>query len=214
MFEDAPTDRSLADPLPEDPLPTLARWFDEAQTSALNNPSALIVATTDSNGRARARTVLCRGIDARRGALVFYTNRHSAKGNQLATHPYASAVFYWDPLARQVCASGRIEFTSEAESEAYWATRPRLSQLAARGSRQSQPIASRAALLSQIDAEAESFGGLEGQIPVPRPTHWGGYRLIMDRLELWVGSTGRAHDRGVWFRDDEGAAWRHDRLQP
>jgi pyridoxamine 5'-phosphate oxidase len=214
MFEDAPTDRSLADPLPDDPLPTLVRWFNEAGNCALNNPSALIISSVDSDGRPRSRTVLCRAIDAQRGGLVFYTNRHSAKGEQLAARPFASAVFYWDPLGRQVCAAGRVEFTSDADSDAYWATRPRLSQLAARGSRQSQPIASRAALLAQIDAEAAAFGGIEGSEPVPRPAHWGGYRLIMDRLELWVGSTGRAHDRGLWLRDREGAPWRHDRLQP
>ena len=214
VFEDAPADSSLADPLPADPLQILSRWFDEARRTSLQNPGAVIVSTVDDDGNPHARTVLCRGVETDRGALVFYTNRNSAKGRQLATRPRASAVFYWDPLARQVCASGRVELTTEAESDAYWVTRPRLSQLAARASRQSEPIQSRAALLARIDAEAARFGGVDGAVAVPRPPHWGGYRIVIDRIELWVGSTGRAHDRVLWVRERDGAAWRHDRLQP
>jgi pyridoxamine 5'-phosphate oxidase len=172
------------------------------------------VGTLDEHGDPRARTVLCRGVDARHGALVFYTNRDSAKGRQVAGSARASAVLYWDPLGRQVCASGRVEPTTDAESDEYWSTRPRLSQLAARGSRQSQPIASRAALLTQIDAEAERFGGIDGTQSVPRPSHWGGYRIVLERLELWVASSGRAHDRVLWQRDGETSPWRHSRLQP
>jgi pyridoxamine 5'-phosphate oxidase len=214
VFEDAPADASLADPLPDDPFRVLARWFDEARRTALHNPAAVIIGTVDADGNPRARTVLCRGIEIDRGALVFYTNRNSAKGRQIATRPRVSAVFYWDPLARQVCASGRVEITSEAESDAYWVTRPRLSQLAARASRQSEPIESRAALLARIDVEAARFGGVDGTVPIPRPTHWGGYRIIVERIELWVGSTGRAHDRVLWVRDRAGAPWRRERLQP
>jgi pyridoxamine 5'-phosphate oxidase len=214
VFEDAPADASLSDPLPHDPLPLLARWLTDAHASALHNPAAVVIGTTASDGTPRARTVLCRGIDQGRGALVFYTNRDSAKGRQLAENPYASAVFYWDALARQVCAAGHVEFTSDAESDAYWASRPRLSQLAARASRQSEPIDSRSALLAQIDAEAQQFGGMHGTAPIARPSHWGGYRIVLLRLELWVGSTGRAHDRVLWTRQREGVAWRHTRLQP
>jgi pyridoxamine 5'-phosphate oxidase len=214
VFEDAPADASLADPLPGDPFQILSRWFDEARRTSLHNPGAVIVSTVDAHGNARARTVLCRGIEGDRGALVFYTNRNSAKGRHLAARPRASIVFYWDPLARQVCASGSVELTTEAESDTYWATRPRLSQIAARVSRQSEPIESRAALLARIEAEATRYGGVDGTAPIPRPTHWGGYRIVVERIELWVGSTGRAHDRVVWVRDAEGAAWRHNRLQP
>lgn len=214
VFEDAPADASLADPLPADPFRILSRWFDEARRTSLHNPGAVIVATVDADGNARARTVLCRGIEGDRGALVFYTNRNSAKGRQLAARPSASVVFYWDPLARQVCANGRVELTTEAESDAYWATRPRLSQIAARASRQSEPIESRAALLARIEAEAARYGGVDGSVPVPRPAHWGGYRIVVDRIELWVGSTGRAHDRVLWTRIDDRAPWRHERLQP
>ncbi len=214
MFEDTPRDQSLAEPLPANPFDILSRWFREAQSCGLQNPDAMILGTLDERGDPRARTVLCRGVDARRGALVFYTNRDSAKGRQLARHARASAVVYWDPLGRQVCAAGSIEHTTDADSDAYWATRPRLSQLAARGSRQSEPIASRAALLAQIDAEARAFGGVEGTAPVPRPAHWGGYRIVLDRLELWIASPGRAHDRVLWQRDGETRPWRATRLQP
>jgi pyridoxamine 5'-phosphate oxidase len=214
MFEDTPRDQSLADPLPTDPFSILLRWLIEAQSSGLMNPDAMIVGTLDERGDPRARTVLCRGVDTLRGALFFYTNRDSAKGRQLAGRARASTVFYWDPLGRQVCAAGVVEQTTDAESDAYWATRPRLSQLAARGSRQSQPIESRVALLAQIDAEAERYGGIDGAQDIPRPAHWGGYRVVLDRVELWVASSGRAHDRVLWQRDREGAVWRHTRLQP
>jgi pyridoxamine 5'-phosphate oxidase len=213
-FEDTPRDQSLADPLPVDPFVVLLRWIIEGQASGLANPDAMIVGTLDERGHPRARTVLCRGVDAARGALLFYTNRDSAKGRQIAARPNASAVMYWDPLGRQMCAAGWVEPTTETESDDYWATRPRLSQLAARGSRQSEPIESRAALLAQIDAEAERFGGVHGVQTIPRPAHWGGYRVVFERVELWVSSSGRAHDRVLWQREREGAAWRSMRLQP
>jgi pyridoxamine 5'-phosphate oxidase len=214
MFEDTPHDQSLADPLPHEPFGLLLRWMIEAQSSGALNPDAMVVGTLDEHGYPRARTVLCRGVDTARGALMFYTNRDSAKGRQLASRARASATFYWDALGRQMCSSGVVEPATDAESDAYWSTRPRLSQLAARGSRQSQPIASRAALLAQINAEADRFGGVDGTQPVPRPAHWGGYRIVLERLELWVASQGRAHDRVLWQRDQEGAAWRYGRLQP
>jgi pyridoxamine 5'-phosphate oxidase len=214
VFEAAPNDASLSDPVPPDPLPLLARWVADAHAVGLNNPAAVVVGTVAADGTPRARTVLCRGIDQARGALVFYTNRLSAKGRQLAERPHASAVFYWDPLARQVCAAGSVEIVGDAESDAYWATRPRLSQLAARASRQSEPIGTRSALLAQIDREAFEFGGIDGNVPIPRPSHWGGYRIVLARIELWVGSTGRAHDRVLWTRDHEDVPWHHTRLQP
>ncbi len=214
MFEDAPKDKSLAEPVPADPFEIVTTWFADARSSDLSNPDAMTIGTLDERGDPRARTVLCRGIDAKRGALMFYTNRDSAKGRQIAHRARASIVVYWDPLGRQICAAGDVEPTTDAESDAYWATRPRLSQFAARGSRQSQPIASRAVLLEQIDAEAERFGGIDASQPVPRPAHWGGYRVVLERVELWVASSGRAHDRVLWQREREGAPWRATRLQP
>ncbi len=214
VFEDTPRDQSLADPVCADPFEILTIWFAEARSSGMLNPDAMTIGTLDERGDPRARTVLCRGIDEKRGALTFYTNRDSAKGRQIARRARASVVVYWDPLGRQICAAGDVEPTTGAESDAYWATRPRLSQLAARGSRQSQPIATRAALLEQIDAEAKRFGGVDASQPVPRPAYWGGYRVVLERVELWVASSGRAHDRVLWQREREGAAWRATRLQP
>ncbi|NJN52550.1 MAG: pyridoxal 5'-phosphate synthase [Gammaproteobacteria bacterium] len=156
--------------------------------------------------------VLCRGVDAERGRLTFYTNRRSAKGQDLTRTARATAVFYWDKAARQAIVSGAVEITADAQSDAYWATRPRLSQVAARASEQSAPIASRRDLLARIDAEARRHGGYEGTAAIPRPAHWGGYDIVADRVELWVGSTGRAHDRAVWVR--RGQVWSSERLQP
>jgi pyridoxamine 5'-phosphate oxidase len=186
----------------------------DARQQNLVNPDAMVVSTIGDDGAPRSRTVLCRGLDATAGTLTFFTNRNSSKGRQLASHPHASALFYWDPLARQVCATGPVEFASDAESDAYWASRPRLSQLAAWGSAQSDSIPSRAALLAQVEAVAQRFGGFEGDEPVPRPPHWGGYRIVVLEVELWVGAAGRIHDRVRWQRMARGSDWTYGRLQP
>jgi pyridoxamine 5'-phosphate oxidase len=159
--------------------------------------------------------LLCRGLDAARGHVVFYTNRDSAKARELAQRPYASAALYWEPLSRRVRISGSVEESPPEGSDAYFASRPRLSQLAAWGSRQSHPIASRDALLEQLDAVAARFGGVEGEAPVVRPPFWGGYRIVATRVELWVGSRIRAHDRVEWIREaSPPGGWRRSRLQP
>jgi pyridoxamine 5'-phosphate oxidase len=209
-----PKDESLADPLPPEPFALLARWMLDARQSSLINPDAMAVSTIGDDGAPRSRTVLCRGIDATQGTLTFFTNRNSTKGRHLAIRPRASALFYWDPLARQACASGRVDAASEAESDAYWESRPRLSQLAAWGSAQSEPIPSRAALLAQVEEVAKRFGGLNGVEPVPRPPHWGGYCITVLEIELWVGAAGRIHDRVRWRRPAAGSDWTHQRLQP
>jgi len=228
-FDPAPRDSSLADPLPASPLPLLERWLAEAdERSGLPNPQAMALATVDADGAPRVRVVLCRGFDARQGRLVFYTNRESAKGRELAARPVASVVFHWDVLSRQARVSGPVVPVSDAESDAYFARRQRVSQLAARASRQSEPIASREALLERIRAEAERFGGFEQGDSVPRPPNWGGYALLARRVELWVGAEGRAHDRALWERavgereradpraadDLARAPWSVQRLQP
>lgn len=205
-------DPALADPLPTDPFPVLVRWLADAKGAGYVNPDAICVSTIGADGTPRSRMVLCRGLDGDRGRLTFYTNRRSAKGEDLARLPRASAVFYWDKAARQAIVSGAVEITSDAVSDAYWQTRPRLSQVAARASAQSRSITSRDALLAQIDAEAQRVGGYEGTAPIPRPDHWGGYDIVADRVELWVGSTGRAHDRALWLRGPRG--WSAQRLQP
>lgn len=220
MFEDLPTDPSLADPLPASPLPLLARWLDEAVTARpTRNPLALSLATVGLDGRPRLRVVLCRGFEPDPGHVVFYTNRDSDKGRELAAHPFAAATFHWDGMQRQVRIEGPVVVSPEAESDAYFASRPRPSQIAAWASAQSRPIASRQALLDRLDAETGRHGGPSGPA-VPRPPHWGGYRLCFERIEFWVGSEGRAHDRARYVRHlaRDGRvvdpAWTVERLQP
>jgi pyridoxamine 5'-phosphate oxidase len=221
-FEELPRDPSLADPLSASPLPLLERWLREArERSGQQNPDAMAVATVDDAGEPRARMVLCRGFDVERGHLVFYTHRESAKGRELAAQPVAAAVFHWDALSRQARISGPVALAPDAMSDAYFAGRPRASQIAAWASRQSAPIASRRALLDRLEAAAARFGGLEAGLPVPRPPNWGGYILVARRVELWVGSEGRAHDRAEWERAASGdpariddALWKVRRLQP
>ncbi|UCE85529.1 MAG: pyridoxamine 5'-phosphate oxidase [Deltaproteobacteria bacterium] len=220
LFARAPEDASLADPLPAAPLDLLQRWLDEArERGAQRNPTAMTVATRDRDGALSARVVLCRGYDAEQGFLVFYTNRQSRKGEHLAHHAHAAAVLHWDALGRQVRIEGPIRRSPDAESDAYFASRPRAAQIAAWASDQSQPIASRAALLERLHAAERRFGA-EGA-PVPRPPHWGGYRLHIERIELWVGADGRAHDRALWTRalapageGFAGGSWSVTRLQP
>ncbi len=214
-FQELPSDPSLSEPLPDSPFSLLARWLEEARATGMANPDVMALATAGADGRPSLRMVLCRGLDAARGHVVFYTNRDSAKARELAQRPYASAALYWEPLSRQARISGSVEESPPAESDAYFASRPRLSQLAAWGSRQSRPIASRDALLERLDAVAARFGGVEGEAPVSRPPFWGGYRILASRVELWVGSRVRAHDRVEWIREASApGGWRRSRLQP
>jgi pyridoxamine 5'-phosphate oxidase len=209
-FEDLPADPSLADPLPVSPFAILARWLDEARRArATPNPDAIALATADEAGRAAVRMVLCRGFDAEGGSIVWYTNRRSRKGRELAARPWASAAFFWDAPQRQARLEGPVELVTEAESDAYFASRPRNAQISAWASDQSEPIASREALLAKLHETEARFAAAD---PVPRPPHWGGYRLRAERVELWVGSAGRAHDRVRWERAPTG--WTAARLQP
>ena len=212
-FEDLPSDPSLADPLPASPFVVLARWLDEARSErTTRNPDAIALATLGEDGHPALRIVLCRGFEPAEGAIVFYTNRRSRKGRELAKHPYAAATFHFDAQQRQARLEGPVALVADAESDAYFAGRPRNAQIAAWASEQSEPIASRAALLDKLSDTERRFGGADAAAPVPRPPHWGGYRLRAERVELWVGSEGRAHDRVRWER--EGAGWRAARLQP
>ncbi len=221
LFEDVPQDPSLADPLPASPLPLFGRWLEEAKAGRVQpNPDAFCLATVDPDGRPSARMLLCRGYLPDPGCIVFYTNRRSRKGAAMAPGSYATAVFHWDALARQVRLEGPVLFSPEDESDAYFAGRPRPGQLSAWASEQSAPIASRVDLLARLHEVEQRFGA-EAGAPVPRPGHWGGYRLYIEAMELWVGSAGRAHDRGLWTRtlrrDGElyrGGEWAVTRLQP
>ncbi len=218
-FEDTPKDPSLADPLPHEPFTLVQRWFEEAQASRRRNPLAMSIATVDAAGRPSSRMVLCRGFVADPGYVVFYTNRQSPKGDDLEKHPHAAGVFHWDEQQRQIRLRGPVVFSPESESDAYFASRHRMAQIAAWASEQSEPIATRTELLGVLAEREREFG--IGDSSVPRPPHWGGYRVFIEQIELWVGAEGRAHDRGQWNRtltrkDDGyvGGPWTVQRLQP
>jgi pyridoxamine 5'-phosphate oxidase len=191
--------------LADDPIVQLAAWLEEAR-SACPQPDAMTLATADARGRPSARQVLLRGLDER--GLVFFTNRTSRKAAELAENPYAALVFHWWELGRQVRVEGRVAPVAEAESQAYWGTRPRPSRLAAWASPQSQPIADRGALDDLYSAQEERFG----DAAVPLPPFWGGYRVVPDTVELWVHRDDRLHDRVRYRREGDG--WVKERLAP
>jgi len=191
---------------PGDPLSVFRQWLLDAEATGLPNPNAMTVSTIDPDGWPSSRVVLLRRLDAR--GAVFFTNRHSRKGEALAAHPRAALGFHWDPLDRQVRVEGEVTPASDAESDEYFAQRPRDSQINAWASSQSQPVASRAALR---ELQAQMATRFEGQ-PVPRPPHWGGYRVALRRIEFWQGDPHRFHDRIVYVADGDG--WRTTRLCP
>jgi pyridoxamine 5'-phosphate oxidase len=222
-------DGAFAEPLPADPIPLLARWLEEAKgAQAAPNPDAMVLATVDAAGEPCARVVLCKGVDIEAGYLVFYTNYQSAKAEQLAECSAAAATFHWDHAGRQARVRGRVEQLGETESDAYFASRPLLSKLGAWASDQSRPMQNREEVVMRVLEAAERFGvDLEALIrgdwdgEIPRPRHWGGYRLWAGEVELWAGGVGRLHERARWKRElasgEEGwsgGEWRSERLQP
>ncbi len=194
----------LPDPLPADPLPLLIAWFDEAnRNAACPNPNAVALATATPNGLPSVRMVLCKAIEPLHGSALFFTNYTSRKAAELEANPHAAAVFHWDHAARQARLEGVVTRTSEAESDAYFASRPLLSQLGAWASQQSQPIDARFKLLDRLGSVMARFGvGTldDPSVRVPRPSHWGGYRLWLTSVELWMGADYRLHDRATWSR--------------
>lgn len=219
----------LPDPLPKDPLPLFAAWFEDAKRAkTAPNPDAMILATATPDARPSARVVLCKGIDTFRGHIVFYTNYGSRKAAELDANPRAAAVFHWDHLGRQARIEGEVVRSPAQESDDYFATRPLLSQLGAWASEQSQPLDARFKLLDRIGAAMTRFGigtDLNAPVRIPRPPHWGGYRILIDTVELWIGGDARLHDRAVWKRAtpaglrEDGAprssrAWIATRRQP
>jgi pyridoxamine 5'-phosphate oxidase len=222
----------LPEPLPAEPLSMVSQWLAQATAAATQpNPNSMVLATASADGRPSARVVLCKEILPQPGYVVFYTNYLSHKGRQLKDNPYAAAVMHWDALHRQVRIEGPITLAPNADSDRYFASRAWQSRIGAWASQQSQPLASRARLLEAVEETARRFGaptpgsaGADDSLPmtIPRPPHWGGYRLWAETVELWAEGKGRIHDRALWRRSltltPEGevrtGAWSATRLQP
>lgn len=197
--EHAPSAINFDQP-PASPIEAFRRWWEAAHTQVtLPNPNAMSVATVDPDGRASVRVVLCRGFDER--GVVFYTNRQSRKGVALEAHPHACCNFHWDQLDRQIRIDGHVTHTTEEESDAYWASRPRANRVNAAASAQSRPLRSRAELEDAVRAIEARHADRE----IPRPAHWGGYRIALDRVEFWQGHRARLHDRIVYTRLPDGS---------
>jgi pyridoxamine 5'-phosphate oxidase len=236
----------LPNPLPSEPLRIAAEWVAYAmERKDQPNPNAMVLATVSATGQPSARVVLCKQIAPDPGYVVFYTNYESRKGSELRGNPRAAIVMHWDHLHRQVRVEGVVARSPAAESDAYFASRPWQSRLGAWASAQSQPVESRAMLREQLESTARRFGtpspsgdvhapnlinadpagatsGSARDFPVPRPPHWGGFRLWADAVELWVEGEARIHDRARWTRSltpkgndmfDVGG-WTATRLQP
>jgi pyridoxamine 5'-phosphate oxidase len=222
----------LPDPLPAEPLAVALEWLNEAaRLGAQPNPNSMVLATVARDGAPSARVVLAKAIVTDPGYVVFYTNYNSRKGRELEGNPAAAAVMHWDQLHRQVRIEGIVTRSPQNESDAYFALRPWPSRLGAWASAQSEPVESRAALRKSLAAAARRFGvpvpgdGKEAETPaapIPRPPHWGGYRLYARAVELWVEGEARIHDRARWSRrltigaDGEASIgpWFANRLQP
>jgi len=192
----------------EDPFALFQQWFAEAKKTEPADPDAMAVATVDASGLPNMRMILLKGAGDR--GFVFYTNCGSAKGLELAANPKAALLFYWKSLGRQVRIRGPIEPVSDAEADAYFATRHRESRIGAWASNQSQPLASRAVLEDEVARYTQKFAGRE----VPRPPHWHGYRVRPVEMEFWRHGDYRLHDRIVFRRPALEGPWTKTQLNP
>jgi pyridoxamine 5'-phosphate oxidase len=189
-----------------DPLEQFRRWYAEAEAAEIRAPHAMALATATQSGAPSVRMVLLKGADE--DGFVFFSGYGSRKGGELNANPHAALLFYWDPLGRQVRIEGTVERVASAESDAYFATRPRAAQLAAAASRQGRALASR----EELDARVEELEREHAGVDVPRPEHWGGYRLRPEAYEFWQHREDRLHDRLRYRRD--GGRWLLERLSP
>ena len=190
-----------------DPHALFEEWLAEAQLSEPNDPVAMALATADPQGRPSVRMVLMKGHDER--GFVFYTNRRSRKGGELAANPHAALLFHWKSLRRQIRIEGPVEAVSDAEADTYFATRGRDSQLGAWASDQSRPLDARETFEAAYQAMRARYGGRE----VPRPPHWSGYRVAPERIEFWNDRAHRLHERRLFTRMPEGG-WSEGLLYP
>jgi len=190
-----------------DPMKQVELWLEEADQEGVYEPNAMVLSTIDPDGAPTSRTVLCRGVSPH--GITFFTDYTSQKGRALAVHPEVAVVFPWYTLHRQIKIRGTVEKVSEAESDAYFDTRPRDSRIGAWASDQSQPIDSREALEQKVAQATQHFEGVE---LVPRPEKWGGYLIRPRSIEFWAGRRSRLHDRVRFVKEGDG--WRTERLQP
>jgi pyridoxamine 5'-phosphate oxidase len=182
-------------------------WFEQAVTAQILEPNAMTIATVTPEGKPAARIVLLKDLDER--GFVFFTNYNSHKGKQLAQNPWAALVFWWEPLERQVRIEGKVEKASEEESDRYFPSRPINSQLGSWASGQSEVVASREVLETRLEQFRQKY---EGQT-IPRPAHWGGFRVVPEEIEFWQGRPSRLHDR-LRYRLQEDGSWLIERLCP
>lgn len=190
-----------------DPFALFETWFAEAQAAEPNDPNAMALATVAPDGMPSLRMVLLKGHG--RDGFVFYTNRESRKAGELSATPKAALLFHWKSLRRQVRIEGPVSLASDAESDAYFASRGRDSQLGAWASDQSRPLADRATFEARLGEMSARFAGSA----VPRPPHWGGYRVVPERIEFWQDRAHRLHERRLFVRSD-GGGWAEGLLYP
>ncbi len=194
--------------LPAVPVELFETWLKEAFDHDLPEPTAMTLATSNSDGRISSRIILLKGFDA--GGFQFYTNYNSLKGRDLKENPHAAMSFFWPELERQVRIEGKVSKISERDSDMYHAARPRNNQLGAWASEQSAPVKDRQTLEDQYEAVKKAY---ENHEQIPRPKHWGGYRLTPERIEFWQGREHRLHDR-IEYVSDRSGRWSRQRLSP
>lgn len=207
LREDYNLDQLTIEDTDPSPFVQFQSWFTVAQQSPVNEPNAMTLATVGADNRPKARIVLLKQVDD--SGFVFFTNYDSQKGQDIAANPFASLVFFWDVIQRQVRVEGRVEKISAADSQAYFQSRPKGSQIGATASPQSQVIPDREILKKQV---AELEDQYQNEEKLPLPGNWGGYRLIPDNIEFWQGRSSRLHDR-IRYRLTDGE-WQRERLAP
>ena len=193
-------------PKSEDPIRRFEQWFAQAARAKAPLTEAMALGTAGRDGRVAVRFVLLKGVDER--GFVFYTDTRSAKGHDLRDNPQAAFAFYWDAIGKQVRVAGKVEEVSAAESDAYWASRPRQSRLSGSVSRQSAPIDSRAELVAAVTRLSDALKGSE----IPRPSYWSGFRIVPKTIEFWTRRSYRLHQRELFQRTSKG--WKRTLLQP